>query len=182
MWKTYLRYILKSKLRYDRRSVGQSWRQACSWGEDQIFITVRQLWVCWCGTPSLTRGRVCRLQLLLALASAVILGSFTVSGSRLSQPGRPGPHICIPQEQGDPVIPPGTGFPFRHLLQLAGLQWRYSNPPPRGEVRINLNTSKYEYINLVCTSQGTHYVSATKPYLLFFFTEIIAVCFIIRIT
>jgi hypothetical protein len=29
-------------------------------------------------------------------------------------------------------IPPGTGFPFRHLLRLAGLQWRYSNPPPRG--------------------------------------------------
>jgi hypothetical protein len=33
---------------------------------DQIFITVRQLWVCWCGTLSLTKGRVCRLQLLLA--------------------------------------------------------------------------------------------------------------------
>jgi hypothetical protein len=42
---------------------------------DQIFITVRQLRVCWCGELSLTRGRVCRLQLLLALASAVIFGS-----------------------------------------------------------------------------------------------------------
>jgi hypothetical protein len=42
---------------------------------DQIFITVGQLRVCWCGTLSLTRGRVCRLQLLLALASAVIFGS-----------------------------------------------------------------------------------------------------------
>jgi hypothetical protein len=42
---------------------------------DQIFITVRQLRVCWCGALSLTRGQVCRLQLLLALASAVILGS-----------------------------------------------------------------------------------------------------------
>jgi hypothetical protein len=28
------------------------------------------------------------------------------------QPGGPGPRIYIPQEQGDPVIPPGTGFPF----------------------------------------------------------------------
>jgi hypothetical protein len=37
-----------------------------------------------------------------------------------------------PQEQGGPVIPPGTGFPFRRLLRLAGLRWRYSNPPPRG--------------------------------------------------
>jgi hypothetical protein len=42
---------------------------------DQIFITVWQLRVCWCGALSLTRGRVCHLQLLLALASAVILGS-----------------------------------------------------------------------------------------------------------
>jgi hypothetical protein len=43
----------------------------------QIFITVRQLRVYWCGAPSLTRRRVCRLQLLLALASAsiVFLGS-----------------------------------------------------------------------------------------------------------
>jgi hypothetical protein len=41
---------------------------------DQIFITVRELWVCWCGALSLTRDRVCRLQLLLVLR-AVILGS-----------------------------------------------------------------------------------------------------------
>jgi hypothetical protein len=33
---------------------------------------------------------------------------FTVSDSRLSQPGGPGPHIYIPQEPGGPVIPPGT--------------------------------------------------------------------------
>jgi hypothetical protein len=31
---------------------------------DQIFIIVRQLRVCWCGALSLTKGRVCRLQLL----------------------------------------------------------------------------------------------------------------------
>jgi hypothetical protein len=42
---------------------------------DQIVITVGQLRVCWCGVLSLTRGRVCHLQLLLALASAVILVS-----------------------------------------------------------------------------------------------------------
>jgi hypothetical protein len=28
--------------------------------------------------------------------------------------------VCIPQEHGGPVIPPGTGFPFRRLLRLAG--------------------------------------------------------------
>jgi hypothetical protein len=42
---------------------------------DQIFITVRQLRVCWYGALSLTRRRVCPLQLLLVLASAVILES-----------------------------------------------------------------------------------------------------------
>jgi hypothetical protein len=42
---------------------------------DQIFITVRQLWVCWCGALSLTREWVCCLQLLLILASAVMLAS-----------------------------------------------------------------------------------------------------------
>jgi hypothetical protein len=41
---------------------------------DQIFITVRQLRVCWRRVPSVKTGRVCRLQLLLSLARAVILG------------------------------------------------------------------------------------------------------------
>jgi hypothetical protein len=30
----------------------------------------------------------------------------------------------IPQEQGGPVLPPGTGFPFRVLLRLDGLHTR----------------------------------------------------------
>jgi hypothetical protein len=42
---------------------------------NQILVAVRQLRVCWCGASSLTREWVCRLQLLLVLASAVILGS-----------------------------------------------------------------------------------------------------------
>jgi hypothetical protein len=42
---------------------------------DQILIIVWQLRVCWFGAPSLTRGRVCPLPLLLVLASAVIFGS-----------------------------------------------------------------------------------------------------------
>jgi hypothetical protein len=58
------------------------------------------------------------------------LPHFTVSDSRPLQPGGPGPRIYIPQEQSGPVIPPRTGFPFRGLLRLAGLRWRYSTPPP----------------------------------------------------
>jgi hypothetical protein len=49
------------------------------------------------------------------------MATFTVSDSRLPQPEGPGPRICIPQEEGGPVIPPGTGFPVRRLLWLAGL-------------------------------------------------------------
>jgi hypothetical protein len=95
-----------------------------------------------CGvTSSLKRRWVCRLQSLLVFASAVILGSksrATHDHNLLSQIrdspnlGGSGPRIYIPQEQGGPVIPPGTEFPFRCLLRLAGLRWRYSNPPPHG--------------------------------------------------
>jgi hypothetical protein len=37
---------------------------------DQIFVTVRQLQVCWYGAPVLTRRRICYLQLLLTFASS----------------------------------------------------------------------------------------------------------------
>jgi hypothetical protein len=52
-----------------------SWKKAPIWGLRLEFITVKHLRVCPCGALSLTRGRVCRLQELLVLASAVILGS-----------------------------------------------------------------------------------------------------------
>jgi hypothetical protein len=115
------------------------------WCENNFFflleIFFRQLRVSYFVAPSLTRGRVCNLLLLLLLASAVPLESesrgtqdhiLLTQFLRLSQPGGPGPCIYIPQEQGGPVIPPGTGFPFRRLLRLAGTRWRYSIPPPHG--------------------------------------------------
>jgi hypothetical protein len=61
------------------------------------------------------------------------LSQFIVPHSRLPKPGGPIPRIYILQEQCSPVIPPGTGFPFRLLLRLSGLRWRYSNSPPRGK-------------------------------------------------
>jgi hypothetical protein len=81
---------------------------------DQIFIIVKQLLVCWCVALSLTRGRVCRLQLLLALASADIFGSDS-HGSR--------DHNLLSQIRD---------FPFRRLLRLTALRWGYSTPPPHG--------------------------------------------------
>jgi hypothetical protein len=69
---------------------------------EQIFITVGQLRVCWCEALSLTRGRVCRLHVLLALASTVILWS---------EPLWTRDHILLSQI---------WDFPFRRLLRLAG--------------------------------------------------------------
>jgi hypothetical protein len=79
---------------------------------DKIFITVRQLRVYWCDALSLTRGCVCRLQLLLALASAVIL-EFESLGTR--------DHILLSHIRD---------LPSRRLLWLRGLRWRYSTLPP----------------------------------------------------
>jgi hypothetical protein len=67
-----------------------------------------------CGAPSLTRGRVCLLYMLLAIASAVFLTSESL-GTR--------DHILLSQI---------WDFPFRRLLRLAGSRWRYSTPPPYG--------------------------------------------------
>jgi hypothetical protein len=96
----------------------------------QIFITTRQLRTCLFGALSLLRGRVCRLQLLLALANAVILGSES-RGTR--------DHILLSQIRD---------FPFHRLLRLAGLRWRYSTPPPHEilyflRVRVTLRLAIY---------------------------------------
>jgi hypothetical protein len=98
---------------YDRQYVGQSILEQStpSGAYDQIFITIRKLWDCRCGALSLTRGRVCHLQLLLVLASVVILGSES-RGTR--------DHISLSQIRD---------FSFR---RIAGLRWRYSTPPPHG--------------------------------------------------
>jgi hypothetical protein len=78
---------------------------------DQICITVRQLRVYRCGALTHKRTGFCRLQLLLAFASAVILESET----RWTRD-----HILLSEIRD---------FPFRCLLRLAGLWWRYSTPP-----------------------------------------------------
>jgi hypothetical protein len=74
---------------------------------------------------------------------------FTVSDLRLHEPGGPGPSICTPQEQGGPVIPPGTAFHFHRLLRLAALRWRHSNLPQRRVTVARLVRSRY--ITLVRT-------------------------------
>jgi hypothetical protein len=91
-------------------------------------IIFRQLQFCWCWAPSLTRCRVCSLQLLLDLASAVILGSESraelnhifLSQIRDSQTWRARSSYLYPPGITWSSIPSGTGFPFRRLLGIAG--------------------------------------------------------------
>jgi hypothetical protein len=90
---------------------------------DQIFIAVRQLLVCWCGALSLPKGRICRLQLFLVLASTDIFGSDS------------------PGIRDHKLLSQIRGFHFRRLLRLAGLRWRYSTPPPHGRLSSNSSWS-----------------------------------------
>jgi hypothetical protein len=110
-----------------------------SWGPRPEFSYCWTVAVCWCVAPSLTRGRVCRLQLLLVLARAVILGfdshrthDYILLSQIRDSPNLEGqvPIFYILQGQGGSGISPDTGFPFLRLLRLAGLRWRYLNPPP----------------------------------------------------
>jgi hypothetical protein len=70
---------------------------------------------------------------------------FTFSDSGLPLPGWPCPRIYITQEQGGPDIPPGTGFPFRRLLRLARLRWRYSTPTSWGGLKTEFF---YKYVKM----------------------------------
>jgi hypothetical protein len=106
---------------------------------DQIFITVRKLWVWWYGALSLTGGRVCHLQLLLVLTSAVILGPKS-HGTR--------DHILLSQIRD---------FPFCRLLRLTGLQWRYLTPPPHG-------ITDYSELRWILYPLGTDHAKKTQPW------------------
>jgi hypothetical protein len=88
------------------------------------------------------RGWVC---LLLGLVRTII-GSksrrtqdhILLPHMRLSQPGGIRSPYLYPSGTGWPsYTPPATVYPFRHLLQLAGLRWGYSYLPPQGKVTAN---------------------------------------------
>jgi hypothetical protein len=131
----------KSKLCYDRRSVGQSVLvSSLHLGPKTRFYYCQRVagLLMW---AALSEERtICPLQLLLALASPVILqsefrgthGHILLSDSRLSLPGGPEPHIYMyasPRNRVAQFIP-GTGFPLRRLLRLAfepASTWREDN-------------------------------------------------------
>jgi hypothetical protein len=96
------------------------------------------------------------------------LSYFTVSDSRLAQPGVSSPRIIIPQEQSGPVMPPGTGFYFRRL-RLAGLQWRYLNPLPRGVSQVTQSQISFRLTVSKSVGLGVEpHLGLMTKYLLFF--------------
>jgi hypothetical protein len=81
--------------------------------------------------PSVKRGWVFNLLLLLGLTSAIPLGSESHGTQdhillsqflRFPQLGGPRPSIYILQGQGGPAITPGTGFPIHRLLPHTGIR------------------------------------------------------------
>jgi hypothetical protein len=86
----------RSHIATDGQSVSKSWCRAPPGAHDQIFITVWHLRSCFCEAPSLTRGRVCLLYMLLAIASAVFLGSKSLSNQSLNLL-----YICLAYWIGD---------------------------------------------------------------------------------
>jgi hypothetical protein len=113
----------QSYITTDGQPASLSWCQKPIWEPRPIFpllslITFRQLRVCWCRSPSLTRSRVCSFQFLLSIASSAFL-RFEFHGTqqhillplflRIPQAGGPGSCIYFPQEHGSPVTLPGIG-------------------------------------------------------------------------
>jgi hypothetical protein len=112
----------QSYITTDGQSASLSWCQAPICDPRPIFpllslIICWQLRICWCGAPSLTRSWVCSFQLLLDIVSTDFFRSESHGTHedivlslilRLPQPVGLGSRIYFPQEQGSPVIPPGT--------------------------------------------------------------------------
>jgi hypothetical protein len=116
----------------DGRSVIMSWFWAHFGTCDHILLPVWKLLSCLCGKLSLMRGQV-----LQFAVQSLSCPSRTETATILycliwdsPQPRGPGCGIYIPQEQGDPVICPGTWKGYVNakflMLQLGGLHVKHA--------------------------------------------------------
>jgi hypothetical protein len=89
---------------------------------------------CGCGVPSLTRGRNCRLQLLLTFTSEVPWDSWPYFALRFKTPPilRPKSPYFRPPRIRWPSYTLRHWVAFRRLLRLSGLGRGHSNSPPQG--------------------------------------------------
>jgi hypothetical protein len=92
---------------------------------DQILLPVGMLLSEICGLVSVGRplwredgSTICSV-ITQWSESRRIRNHTLLSHLRLPQPGRPGSRIYIPQEQGGPVIPPGTGLKHTTCLHIS---------------------------------------------------------------
>jgi hypothetical protein len=83
---------------------------------DQFFITVKQLWVCWCGALSLTRDGSVICNCCCFTPRQSFSGPSPVRIAAV--------FYCLKIRD----------LFFRRLLWVAGLRWRYTTPPPHGNL------------------------------------------------
>jgi hypothetical protein len=95
-----------------------------SGADDQTFITLRQLQVCWSETLALSRGYVVVYNCCWPLRH---------SHSRVRVQWESRPYFTASNSR----------LPFRRLVQLARIRWKYSTPPPHGNALIPSNWCPY---------------------------------------
>jgi hypothetical protein len=120
---------------------------------DQIFITVRELQVCWCGALCLMRGRVCRLQLLRSHSRVrVPLDSWpycTLSDSRLPFPSRPTTRRAT-VEVFDPASTRGLCVLLLNIYDFIRRIQRYLCPSSDQELQSCCSKSSFVFRKGIC--------------------------------
>jgi hypothetical protein len=129
-----------SYLTTDGQSASLSWNQATIW--EQRILSWGHLRIFWYGMPCLTIGQVCNLLI------QSVTGSWQRCHSRVQVVQNLEPYLSVQFE---------AGFPLCRLFRLAGLRWKYSNPPPNGASRptlIYVRVSLRYILNLYCRSRN----------------------------
>jgi hypothetical protein len=126
----------KTKIDYDRPTDGQVCLSVkpLIWGPRLDFCYSRAV-SCLLIRSALSDERT-------GLSSSIAAGSRPRSHSRVRVPWESWPCFTIsnstlPQTwwaRSPFFYSPDTGFHFRRFLRLAGISWRYLNPPPRGDL------------------------------------------------
>jgi hypothetical protein len=170
---------LKLKLIYDRQSVCPGVRRPSGICDQFFFrheISCRQLRLCYFVAPSLMRGRVCNLllncfwalpeQSLLGRSPAELTVHILLSHLRLPHPRGPGSRIYIPRNRLAQLYPGALGSLSVASYDSWGLRWRYSNPPPHGDVYTQDYSLLYRQVTQTvavrhrwATSKGLHVAS-----------------------
>jgi hypothetical protein len=157
--------VMKLKLNYDRRPVGQSVLLSGSHLEPMTrFLFSNDCWFLDMGHPL---WREDGFVIYCTVASGPCQSShswvdvpqnsrpyfFGLIWDSPSMEGRV-PLFISPRNRVAQLYPPRTGFPFYPLLRLTGLRWRYSNPPPHGDTTLVFATFP-RYIGSARTAQQT---------------------------